>query len=95
MNEEGSQQWCERHAAMSKSREQRVDDALTQLIRLNFPGSSAESEDKAHELYGNACRRARGLLDGAIEESPNGEDTDHVAELIRRKRACILFYNRV
>lgn len=71
---------------MSKTREQRVDDALAQLVDLSLPGLDQEPNNaKADELFQRACNRARDVLE--VEDvTPTVQDVDHVANLIRRKR---------
>jgi len=77
---------------MSKSREQRIDDALTQLVRLSIPGLNAESEDRAHELYEDACNKARGFLETDVNETPTVHDVDQVADQIKRKRGLTVSF---
>jgi len=73
-----------RHALMSKPREQRVDDALVQLVDLSLPTLGREPDQKADELFQRCCNRARGLI-AAGDASSNAQDEDEVANLIRRK----------
>ncbi len=48
---------------MSKTREQRVDDALTQLVDRTLPSPQAEDDVAADERYYQALERARDVID--------------------------------
>ena len=70
---------------MSKTREQRVDDALSQLIERLTPYLEDEDEASADEKFQTNLEHARNSLDTNAAPAV-AQDVGHVSELIKRKR---------
>lgn len=70
---------------MPGSTQQRIEDALSQLVERLQPLVEGEDEAAADERYFNAYDTAKDLIDN-VDAPAVAPDENHVAEIIKRRR---------
>lgn len=67
-----------------RSREQRVNDALTELVDLALPAPNNENDPESDQQFFDLVNAARDIIDND-ETTPIASDVNHVSDLIKRK----------
>jgi len=77
---------------MSRTPQQRIDDALSQLVERILPPVEGEDETAADERYFKALDLTKDSIDN-FNAPPVVHDEAHVAELIRSTRLYFVLYS--
>ena len=73
---------------MPTSTQERIEDALQQLVERLVPVNEGESDEAADERYYKAFDSAKSIIEN-VAPPVIERDEHHVAELVRRRRMSL------